>query len=86
MDQVSDLTFSQPMSTAEEVAQTLLDLCGNNIRDQAMPARSGYLTTILGLMPWLGRLLRPSLERKGQRARKKLKAEVRATREAEKQS
>jgi len=51
-----------------------------------MPARSGFLTTILGLMPWLGRLLRPSLERKGQRARKKLKAEARATREAEKQS
>jgi len=86
MDQVSDLTFSQPMSTAEEVAQAVLDLCGNNIREQAMPARSGFLTTILGLMPWLGRLLRPSLERKGQRVKKKLKAEARASREAEKQS
>jgi len=84
LDQVSDLTFSQPMSTAEEVAQAVLDLCGNNIREQAMPARSGYLTTILGLMPWLGRLLRPSLERKGQLVKKKLKAEARAAAEAEK--
>jgi len=85
MDQVSDLTFSQPMSTAEEVAQTVLDLCGNNVREHAMPASSGLLTTIVGLMPWLGRLLRPSLERKGQRVKKKLKAEARAKRETEKQ-
>ncbi len=84
MDQVSDLTFSQPMSTAEEVAQAVLDLCGNNIREQSLPARSGVLTTIVGLMPWLGRLLRPSLERKGQRVKKELKAEARAARKAEK--
>ena len=86
MDEVSDLTFSQPMSTAEEVAQTVLDLCGNNILEQAMPARSGYLATIAGLMPWLGRLLRPSLERKGQRVKKELKAEARAARQSDKQS
>ncbi len=85
MDQVSDLTFSQPMSTAEEVAQAVLDLCGNNIREQAMPARSGVLTTIVGLMPWLGRLLRPTLEQKGQRVKKALKSEARAAREAAKQ-
>ncbi len=85
MDQVSDLTFSQPMSTAEEVAQAVIDLCGNNIREQAMPARSGVLTTIVGLMPWLGRLLRPTLEQKGQRVKKALKSEARAAREAAKQ-
>jgi hypothetical protein len=33
-------------------------------------------------MPWLGRLLRPTLERKGQRIKKKLKAQARATEEA----
>ena len=75
MDRVSDITFSQPMSTAEEVAQTVLDLCGNTIREQAMPRRSGVLTTVVGLMPWLGRTLRPSLERKGQRVKRRLKAE-----------
>lgn len=75
VDKVSDMTFSQPMSTAEEVAQTVLDLCGNNIREESMPKMSGYLATISSLMPWLGRLLRPSLERKGQREKKKIKAE-----------
>ncbi len=78
MDKVSDITFSQPMSSAEEIAQIVLDLCGNNIREEAVPKRSGVLTTVIGLAPWLGRLLRPTLERKGQRMKKQLKAEARA--------
>lgn len=78
MDKVSDITFSQPMSSAVQVAQSVLDLCGNNIIEESIPKRSGVLTTVIGLMPWLGRLLRPTLERKGQRVRKKLKAEARA--------
>lgn len=78
MDKVSDITFSQPMSSAEEVAQTVLDLCGNNVREEAMPKKSGLLAVVIGLMPWLGRLLRPTLERKGQRIKKQLKAEARA--------
>ena len=78
MDTVSDISFSQPMSSAEQVAQSVLDICGNNILDEAIPKRSGILATVIGLMPWLGRLLRPSLERKGQRVKKALKAEAKA--------
>ncbi len=85
MDQVSDITFSQPMSTAEEVAQTILDLCGNNIHEQAMPRLSGFMATLAYLFPWLGRLMRPSLERKGQRVKKRLKAEARAAERDEKE-
>jgi short-subunit dehydrogenase len=80
IDKTSDLTFSQPMSSAEEVAQVILDLCGNNQREQAIPAMSGVLTTISYLMPWLGRALRPALERKGNRVKKELKAKARAAR------
>jgi short-subunit dehydrogenase len=78
IDKTSDLTFSQPMSTAEEVAQAILDLCGNNQREQAMPAISGVLTTVSYLVPWLGRVLRPTLERKGSRVKKELKAKAKA--------
>jgi len=77
IDKTSDLTFSQPMSTAEEVAQAILDLCGNKQRELAMPAISGILTTVSYLMPWLGRALRPMLERKGARVKKELKAKAR---------
>ncbi|MDH3491721.1 MAG: SDR family NAD(P)-dependent oxidoreductase [Gammaproteobacteria bacterium] len=75
MNKVSDITFSQPMSTAEDVAQTILDLCGNNINEKTMPPISGFLATVTYLVPWIGRQVRPVLERKGQRVKKKLKAE-----------
>jgi short-subunit dehydrogenase len=78
IDKTSDLTFSQPMSSAEEVAQAILDLCGNNQRELAMPAISGVLTTLSYLMPWLGRALRPALERRGNRVKKELKAKAKA--------
>ncbi len=74
MDEVSDISFSQPMSTATDVAQIVLDLCGNNIQEESIPKVSGILAGIVGPMPWLGRLLRPALERKGQREKAKLRA------------
>ncbi len=74
VDQVSDLTFSQPISTAREVAQAILDLCGNTVREQSMPRSSGILTTLTYLFPGLGRAARPMLERKGQRVKRELKA------------
>ncbi len=79
IDKTSDLTFSQPMSTAEDVAQAILDLCGNKQRELAMPAISGILTTVSYLMPWLGRALRPMLERRGARVKKEIKAKARGT-------
>ena len=73
IDKVSDITFSQPISTADEVAQTILDLCGNNQVEVSMPWHSGVLTMLSYLMPWLGRLIRPMLERKGANVKAKLK-------------
>jgi short-subunit dehydrogenase len=73
LDVVADMTLSQPISTADEVAQAVLDLCSSNQREKAMPAITGVLTTMNYLMPWFGRLLRPLLERKGARVRRKLK-------------
>jgi short-subunit dehydrogenase len=77
IDNVSDLTFSQPISTADEVAQAILDLCGNERRETTMPAISGVLTTLMYLMPWLIPHTRPLLERKGARVKRKLKAKAR---------
>jgi short-subunit dehydrogenase len=76
LDAVSNLTLSQPISTAEEVAQAILDLCGSKQREKTMPAVSGFLTTANYLMPWLGSLIRPILERKGARVKRKLKAQL----------
>ena len=73
IDKVSDITFSQPISTADEVAQAILDLCGNNQAEISMPWVSGLLTTSSYLMPWLGRWLRPMLERRVANVQGKLK-------------
>ncbi|MDX1516302.1 MAG: SDR family NAD(P)-dependent oxidoreductase [Woeseiaceae bacterium] len=77
LDSVSDLTMSQPMSSAEEVAQAILDLCGNDRREQSMPALSGYLTTLTYLFPWLARTAMPLLERRGKRSKARIKSERR---------
>jgi len=72
-DVVSDLTFSQPMSSATDVAQTILDLCGNNVVEQSMPAITAVLANVSYLFPWLGRVMRPYLEKKGARVKAELK-------------
>jgi len=80
-DAVSDLNFSQPIVTAEEVAQEIVNLVTNNQRERALPRVSGYLTTISYLFPWLWRLLLPLLIRKGRRVKRQLKAQMRQAEE-----
>ena len=75
LDEVDDIVFSQPMSSAEDVGQAILDLCGNNIGEQAMPASTGFLTTAAYLMPWLRKWLNPMLTKKGARVKARLIAE-----------
>ena len=85
IDEVGDLIFSQPISTPEEVAQTILDLCGNRRIGQSMPPVSGLLTTMTYLFPSLGRAMRPMLARKGQREKEKWKVRKREAEAAEKE-
>lgn len=81
IDDVADLTFSQPMSTANEVAAEIMKLCVNGKTERSMPPISGFLTTMMYLFPGIGRTMRPLFERKGRRVKKKLKAQQRATQE-----
>jgi short-subunit dehydrogenase len=75
IDRATDLTFSQPVSTAEQVAEAIVEAVVGGPVDRPMPKVSGYLTTISYLFPRIGRLLRPMLERKGARTKARLKAE-----------
>ncbi len=77
IDDVTDVTFSQPMSTADEVAQEILNLTANAKRERSMPPISGLLTTINYLFPWVGRLVLPLMIRKGRNVKRKLKAQMR---------
>ena len=75
IDSTTNLVFSQPISTPEEVAQAVLDLCGNNVREQCMHTSSRVVTILTYLFPWLGRKMRPLLEKKGAKVKARLKAE-----------
>ena len=75
IDATADITVSQPMSSPEQVAQAILDLCGNRQREVAMPRITGILATLTYLFPWIGRQMRPVLERKGRRFKEQFKAE-----------
>jgi hypothetical protein len=75
IDTVTDLTFSQPLSTAEQVAGAIVELVDDATLDRPMPRISGYLTTVSYLFPKLGRALRPMLEKKGRKTKQRLKRE-----------
>ena len=75
IDNVTDLTFSQPISTADEVADEIMKLCANDKQERSMPPISGFLTTMTYLFPGIGRVMRPIFERKGRRVKRKLKAQ-----------
>jgi short-subunit dehydrogenase len=76
IDVVTDLTFSQPLSTADEVADEILKLCSNDKRERSMPPVSGFLTTLTYLVPGIGRFMRPLLEKKGRSVKRALKAKI----------
>lgn len=78
IDSVGDLTFSQPISSPEDVAGAIMDLVVNSKRERCMPPSRGLLTTIGYLFPSIGHVLLPLFERKGRNVKRKLKAKMRA--------
>ena len=78
IDDVTDITFSQPMSTADEVAVEILELCVNDKRERSMPPISGALTLLSYLFPPLARIIQPMLSARGRRVKRSLKAQMRA--------
>jgi short-subunit dehydrogenase len=71
IESVPPLVFSQPMSTAEEIADLVLDSADDGARERTKPAFSGKLATLGYLLPALRRVLLPAMERKGAREKKK---------------
>ena len=67
IDSVPNLVFSQPMSSAEEVAAAVLAAARGEAEEIALPWFSGKLATIGYLSPTLLRLLRSSMDRRGAR-------------------
>jgi short-subunit dehydrogenase len=65
IDDVPDLVFSQPMSSAEEIAKLVLASAADGERERLPSRMSGYLTTIAYLFPRLRQSVTPLMERRG---------------------
>ncbi len=69
IDAVTDLTFSQPMSTPEQIADLVLACVADGRTERTRPASTRVMTTLGYLFPSLPRTLRPLLAAKGRRAK-----------------
>jgi len=77
LDQVTDLTMSQPLTSPEKVAALIVASALDGKLERATPRMSSLLTTLGYLAPSLRRALRPGLERRGRRNKEKLRARAR---------
>ena len=71
IDKVEDIVYSQPMSSAEQVADAVVALSHNDKVEIALPWLSGLLTTLSYLFPKIRRGTRPLLYKIGARNKKK---------------
>ncbi len=77
IDDVPDLVFANPMSTAEEVARQVLDCAADGRRERTIPASTGYLARVGSAFPALRRLLEPMLEKRGRVVKEQYRARER---------
>lgn len=74
MDHVPDFVFSQPMSTAEEIAGLVFACATDGKVERSKPSSSHIMATLGYLFPTLPCLARPMLESRGRKAKQKYRA------------
>jgi hypothetical protein len=67
IDNVPPIVFSQPMSSAKDVAAIILDCAYDGRCERTIPRLSGGITTLGYILPRIRRMLRPLLELQGKR-------------------
>lgn len=82
LDRVPDLVFSQPILTAEQVADAVVDCAVDRQRERAMPLSTLRLAKLIGYLPWLQEILRPVLEAKGAKVKAGIKEKAPRKRKA----
>lgn len=74
LDSVPDLVFSQPMSTAEQIAKLVVECAVDGRVERMRPEFGGRLATLGYLFPALRRALIPVMERKGRANKQRFRA------------
>jgi short-subunit dehydrogenase len=76
LDEVPDLVFSAPMSTAEEIAALVLESAVDGKRERTHPLQTGVLARIGALVPSLRRMLVPAMEKRGREAKARYREQL----------
>jgi short-subunit dehydrogenase len=74
LDEVEDIVFSQPMSSAEDVADAVMAVAAGEAIEICLPKTSGRLTTLSYLFPGLRRRLRSRLNEMGRKNKEKYRS------------
>ncbi|HJL18926.1 MAG TPA: SDR family oxidoreductase [Sandaracinaceae bacterium LLY-WYZ-13_1] len=74
LEEAADVTLSQPVSTADEVATRILECALDGERERAMPPASAALAKAAYLFPGLRRVLEPVMKERGKRKKAELQA------------
>lgn len=69
LDDVPDIVFAQPMSTAEDIAKLILDCAADGTAERVIPQVTGYLATAGYLFPGFRKLMTPLMERRGKQVK-----------------
>jgi len=77
IDDVPDMVFANPMSTAEDVARLILDCAADGVRERTIPVSTGYLARVGNAFPALRRMLEPTLARRGRIVKERYRARER---------
>jgi short-subunit dehydrogenase len=75
IDEVEDITFSQEICTAEDVADMIVACATDGTVEREFPPLGGKLATLSYLFPALRQTVKPLLERKGRKVKERLKRE-----------
>jgi short-subunit dehydrogenase len=80
LDDVPDLVFANPMSTADDVARLVLDCAADGARERTIPVMTGYMARLGNALPALRRILVPLLSKRGAVVKEKYRERERAKR------
>jgi hypothetical protein len=74
IDDVPNIVFATPMSTADEVAALVVESAVDGRRERTIPAATGVLARLGAAVPPMRRALMPTMERRGKAAKEAFRA------------
>ena len=74
IDEVPDIVFANPMSTAAEVAALVVACAVDGKRERTIPVQTGILAQVAALLPAVRRAVLPFMEKRGKAAKEAFRA------------